>query len=159
AAAAAAAHPRVLARSRSGPLLPSSSPWTLPRSATPFTTAAAFRSKLHRARAIAGGSAQALADAVRWEPKRVYGGEAAGPGGGEKFLNLPNLVSIGRMASGPLIGWMIMNEWYLPAFGTLALSGASDWVRLHPYNISTILTPYVKNLTHHFFSDNSWMVF
>ena len=54
---------------------------------------------------------------------------------------------------------MIMNEWYLPAFGTLALSGASDWVRLHPYNISTILTPYVKNLTHHFFSDNSWMVF
>uniref|UniRef100_N1R3F4 Putative cardiolipin synthetase n=1 Tax=Aegilops tauschii TaxID=37682 RepID=N1R3F4_AEGTA len=58
------------------------------------------------------------------------------------------------MASGPLIGWrseivvnvklafldvltvisnysvsrMIMNEWYLPAFGTLALSGASDWL-------------------------------
>ncbi|KAM3333078.1 hypothetical protein ACQJBY_028284 [Aegilops geniculata] len=128
AAAAAAALPRVLARPRSGPLLPSSSPWTLSRSATPFTTAAAFRSKLHRTRAIAGGGAQALADVVRWEPKRVYGGEAAGPGGGEKFLNLPNLVSIGRMASGPLIGWMIMNEWYLPAFGTLALSGASDWL-------------------------------
>jgi phosphatidylglycerophosphate synthase len=23
---------------------------------------------------------------------------------------------------------MIVNEWYLPAFGTLALSGASDWL-------------------------------
>ncbi|KAI4977660.1 hypothetical protein ZWY2020_014214 [Hordeum vulgare] len=86
------------------PLLPSSSSWTLSRSATPFTTATAFRSKLHRASAIVGGGAQALADAVRWEPKRVYGGEAAGAGEGEKFLNLPNLVSIGRMASGPLIG-------------------------------------------------------
>ncbi|KAE8796383.1 UDP-sugar-dependent glycosyltransferase 52 [Hordeum vulgare] len=50
------------------------------------------------------GNVQALADAVRWDPKQVYGGEAAGAGGGEKFLNLNNLVSIGRMASRPLIG-------------------------------------------------------
>ncbi|KAI4978376.1 hypothetical protein ZWY2020_014930 [Hordeum vulgare] len=39
------------------PLLPSSSSWTLSRSATPFTTAIAFRSKLHRVRAIAAGGA------------------------------------------------------------------------------------------------------
>jgi hypothetical protein len=25
---------------------------------------------------------------------------------------------------------MIVNEWYLPAFATLAVSGASDWVRI-----------------------------
>ncbi|KAI4972893.1 hypothetical protein ZWY2020_005493 [Hordeum vulgare] len=35
------------------------------------------------------------------EPKRSGGGSVVE----EKFLNLPNLVSIGRMASGPLIGW------------------------------------------------------
>jgi hypothetical protein len=28
---------------------------------------------------------------------------------------------------------MIVNEWYLPAFGTLALSGASDWVWIAPF--------------------------
>lgn len=49
-------------------------------------------------------------------------------GGSERFLNAPNLVSIGRMLSGPVIGWMIVNEWYLPAFATLAVSGASDWL-------------------------------
>ncbi|CAL9775461.1 unnamed protein product [Musa acuminata subsp. burmannicoides] len=48
-------------------------------------------------------------------------------GVGEKFLNLPNLVPISRMVSGPLIGWMIVREWYLPAFGALIVSGATDW--------------------------------
>ncbi|KAM0901902.1 hypothetical protein ACQ4PT_019653 [Festuca glaucescens] len=128
-AASAAVRPHVLASSR-GPLFLSPAPWMLSQSPRPFTAAAAFGAKLHRARAIGGGGAQAVADAVRWEPKRVYGSEAAdeGAGRGERFLNLPNLVSLGRMASGPLIGWMIVNGWYLPAFGTLALSGASDWL-------------------------------
>ncbi|CAM0883268.1 unnamed protein product [Alopecurus aequalis] len=127
--AAAAARSHALFSSRE-PLFRSSTPWMLSQFPRPFTAAAAFRANLHRARAVAGGGAQAVADAVRWEPKRVYGSEAAdeGAGGGEKFLNLPNLVSLGRMASGPLIGWMIVNGWYLPAFGTLALSGASDWL-------------------------------
>ncbi|KAJ1698462.1 hypothetical protein LUZ63_006974 [Rhynchospora breviuscula] len=49
-------------------------------------------------------------------------------GTNEKFLNLPNLVSISRMVSGPVIGWMIMNEWYVPAFGALLVSGATDWL-------------------------------
>ncbi|THU68382.1 hypothetical protein C4D60_Mb08t03320 [Musa balbisiana] len=30
------------------------------------------------------------------------------------------------MVSGPLIGWMIVCEWYLPAFGALIVSGATD---------------------------------
>uniref|UniRef100_A0ACD5VUI9 Uncharacterized protein n=1 Tax=Avena sativa TaxID=4498 RepID=A0ACD5VUI9_AVESA len=128
-AAATAVRPHLLVGSPV-PLFLSSAPWMLSQSPRPFIAAAAFRAKPHRARAIAGGGAQAVADAVRWEPKRAYGSEAAdkGAAGGEKFLNLPNLVSLGRMASGPLIGWMIVNGWYLPAFGTLALSGASDWL-------------------------------
>ena len=80
----------------------------LPQYPRPFAAAAAaLRAQLHAARAVAGGGAQAVADAVWWEPKRVYGSEAAdeGAGRGERFLNLPNLVSLGRMASGPLIGW------------------------------------------------------
>ncbi|KAL6614347.1 hypothetical protein ACP70R_036617 [Stipagrostis hirtigluma subsp. patula] len=130
---AAAAHPHVPIRS-GGPLFLSSPPWMLSQSATPLTAAAAaLGAKLRRARALAGGGAQAVADAVRWEHSRISGGEAVEAvrfvaGGGERFLNAPNLVSIARMVSGPVIGWMIVNEWYLPAFATLALSGASDWL-------------------------------
>jgi hypothetical protein len=29
---------------------------------------------------------------------------------------------------------MVVNEWYLPAFGTLAVSGASDWMRIAPFS-------------------------
>ncbi|KAL5226568.1 hypothetical protein ABZP36_014833 [Zizania latifolia] len=125
--------PFAAAAQHQGPLFLSSPPWMLSQSATPLTAAAAaLRAKLRRARALAGGGAQAVADAVRWEPRRISRGEdevaEAVPGGSERFLNLPNLVSIGRMVSGPVIGWMIVNEWYLPAFGSLALSGASDWL-------------------------------
>ncbi|KAI4972163.1 hypothetical protein ZWY2020_003088 [Hordeum vulgare] len=84
----------------SGPLLSSSS-WALSRSHAVHTTALPIEAP--QARAIAGRAS--FWPTQRWEPKRVYGGEAAGAGGGEKFLNLPNLVSIGCMASGPLIGW------------------------------------------------------
>ncbi|KAF8663950.1 hypothetical protein HU200_055295 [Digitaria exilis] len=158
---AGAAHTHVPVRS-GGPLFLSSPPWMLSQSATPLT--AALRDKLRRAQALAGGRAQAVADAVQWDRKRISGGEAeaaasAGTvgGGGERFLNAPNLVSIGRMVSGPVIGCsavsesyhvppcyflfcpvlvlmnsmcirMIVNEWYLPAFATLAVSGASDWL-------------------------------
>jgi cardiolipin synthase len=111
-AAAAAAHAHVPVRS-GGPLFLSSPPWILSQSATPLTAAAAaLRAKLRRAQALAGGRAQAFADAVRWDHRRISGGEAEGAspagivgGGGERFLNAPNLVSIGRMVSGPVIGW------------------------------------------------------
>ncbi|PNT73021.1 hypothetical protein BRADI_2g52187v3 [Brachypodium distachyon] len=77
----AATHPHVLVRS-GGALFLSSAPWMLSQPASPLTTAAAaFRAKLHRACAIAGGGAQAVVEAVRWEPRRVYSSEAAGAGG------------------------------------------------------------------------------
>ncbi|XAR53782.1 hypothetical protein NMG60_11022464 [Bertholletia excelsa] len=46
----------------------------------------------------------------------------------ESFLNLPNLISMSRLVSGPFLGWMILNEMYLPAFMGLAISGATDWL-------------------------------
>ncbi|KAK1378971.1 cardiolipin synthase (CMP-forming), mitochondrial [Heracleum sosnowskyi] len=51
-----------------------------------------------------------------------------GGGGGGGFVNLPNLISMSRLISGPVIGWMILQEMYLPAFGCLAVSGATDWL-------------------------------
>lgn len=46
----------------------------------------------------------------------------------DNFVNLPNFVSFSRLLSGPFLGWMIINEWYLPAFAGLAISGATDWL-------------------------------
>jgi len=53
---------------------------------------------------------------------------------------------------------MIVNEWYLPAFATLAVSGASDWVRIAPLetakSITILLISSVVLLSEH-----SWMAF
>src|SRR6185312_15980984 len=95
----------------------------------PLTAAAAaLRDKLRRAQALAGGRAQAVADAVRWDRRRISGGEAgAAPsagivgGGGGRFLNAPNLVSIGRMVSGPVIGWWVFILCLLSARAVLSL--------------------------------------
>nr|CAD1827974.1 unnamed protein product [Ananas comosus var. bracteatus] len=65
---------------------------------------------------------------IGWRKERSVGGEVGEIRVDEKFLNLPNLVSISRLVSGPVIGWMIINEWYLPAFGALVISGATDWL-------------------------------
>lgn len=46
----------------------------------------------------------------------------------DSYLNLPNFISFCRLLSGPLLGWMIIQEMYLPAFVGLAISGASDWL-------------------------------
>ncbi|CAK9146837.1 unnamed protein product [Ilex paraguariensis] len=46
----------------------------------------------------------------------------------DSFVNLPNLISMSRLLSGPLLGWMITQEMYLPAFVGLAISGATDWL-------------------------------
>ncbi|KAI5022230.1 hypothetical protein ZWY2020_058960 [Hordeum vulgare] len=67
--------------------------------ATPFTTATPSAEAPQGSRHCR--AVRRFWDAVR-EPKRFT--EAKACGGGDKFLNLPNLVSIGRMASGPLIG-------------------------------------------------------
>ncbi|KAM7506241.1 hypothetical protein LguiB_005145 [Lonicera macranthoides] len=46
----------------------------------------------------------------------------------DSFLNFPNLISFTRLLSGPFLGWMIVQEMYLPAFAGLAISGATDWL-------------------------------
>lgn len=43
-------------------------------------------------------------------------------------MNLPNLISMTRLLSGPVLGWMITNEWYSSAMVGLAISGATDWL-------------------------------
>ncbi|XP_072951530.1 CDP-diacylglycerol--glycerol-3-phosphate 3-phosphatidyltransferase 1, chloroplastic [Typha angustifolia] len=111
----------------SGPLFLSSTPWKLSQSATPLYLrgrGAVFPTDLLKARTFPIGLPFGSVKEVR-RRKRSVDGEI---GVDEKFLNLPNLVSISRMMSGPVIGWMIINEWYLPAFGALAISGATDWL-------------------------------
>ncbi|KAF4372516.1 hypothetical protein F8388_027189 [Cannabis sativa] len=44
------------------------------------------------------------------------------------FVNWPNVISMSRLISGPVLGWMIMNEWYSSAMVGLAISGATDWL-------------------------------
>ncbi|PHT35901.1 Cardiolipin synthase (CMP-forming), mitochondrial [Capsicum baccatum] len=46
----------------------------------------------------------------------------------DSFLNLPNLISLSRMISGPFLAWMIIHDMYLPALVGLAVSGATDWL-------------------------------
>lgn len=65
------------------------------------------------------------------------------------FVNLPNAISISRMVAGPLLGWMILNELYFPAFVGLILAGASDWLDgyvARKMKINTVLGSYLDPL-------------
>ncbi|PQQ16024.1 cardiolipin synthase (CMP-forming) mitochondrial [Prunus yedoensis var. nudiflora] len=67
----------------------------------------------------------------------------------DDFVNLPNLISISRMASGPLLGWMIANEWYSSAMVGLAISGATDWLdgyMARRMNINSVVGSYLDPL-------------
>lgn len=44
---------------------------------------------------------------IGWRKERSVGGEVGEIRVDEKFLNLPNLVSISRLVSGPVIGWYV----------------------------------------------------
>ncbi|KAK1436582.1 hypothetical protein QVD17_02364 [Tagetes erecta] len=46
----------------------------------------------------------------------------------KSFANWPNFISMSRLVSGPVLGWMIMHDMYLPAFIGLVVSGATDWL-------------------------------
>ncbi|KAL1196383.1 N6-mAMP deaminase [Cardamine amara subsp. amara] len=46
----------------------------------------------------------------------------------KNFVNVPNLISMARLVSGPALWWMISNKMYTSAFVGLAISGASDWL-------------------------------
>lgn len=98
----------------SGPLFLSSPPWKLLQSATPLYLQGEWArpgvpQNLAQARNRLSLQGRAgFADAIRWVGST--GGlsaveYAAGVGRDEKVLNLPNLISISRMVSGPLIGW------------------------------------------------------
>ncbi|CAA7405612.1 unnamed protein product [Spirodela intermedia] len=144
----------------SGPLFLSSPPWKLSQAATPlylqgeetglrlarkpgFPLRLGFRSS--------GKVRAGLADAVRWV--RPPAGDnvvaAARLASDERVLNLPNVISISRMVSGPVIGWMILSEWYIPAFVGLGISGLTDWLDgyvARKLKINSVLGSYLDPL-------------
>uniref|UniRef100_A0A9I9CRE6 Cardiolipin synthase (CMP-forming), mitochondrial n=1 Tax=Cucumis melo TaxID=3656 RepID=A0A9I9CRE6_CUCME len=121
-----------------GPLFLSFPPWKLSQSATPLYVQGngiilrrveAFNSRLNLLRKtklplrIRFGSvspAPHLLDRLNSEKRNdhwVHG-----------FVNLPNLISLSRLISGPFLGWMISNGRYSSAMVGLAISGATDWL-------------------------------
>ncbi|CAL9763976.1 unnamed protein product [Musa acuminata subsp. burmannicoides] len=123
----------------SGPLFLSSPPWMLSQSATPLYLRgkdAIFPKDLLQVRTFPiplglrslGEVGRGFGDVVNWREKGSVGGAVSEIVIHDKLLNLPNLISISRMVSGPLIGWMILHDMYLPAFGALVVSGATDWL-------------------------------
>ncbi|GAB2298845.1 hypothetical protein Dimus_032923 [Dionaea muscipula] len=118
-----------------GPLFLSSPPWMLSQSATPLhingdailpQKLEALKAKLRFPIRLGFQKAADVNRKIVW----LEGEDATIASGGlaESFLNLPNFISLSRLISGPVLGWMIINEWYLPAFVGLAVSGATDWL-------------------------------
>ncbi|XP_044461669.1 cardiolipin synthase (CMP-forming), mitochondrial isoform X2 [Mangifera indica] len=111
-----------------GPLFLSFPPWKLSQSATPLN--GVF---LRKVQAL---NSELIRDGIKLPSKLRFGSDVLNRAEDEvgrqgllnSFVNLPNLVSMSRLVSGPFIGWMIMNEMYSSAFLTLAISGATDWL-------------------------------
>ncbi|EXB88432.1 Cardiolipin synthase [Morus notabilis] len=120
-----------------GPLFLSCPPWKLSQSATPLYLRGngvvrrriealnlhllhrrtSFPLKLEFVSVSPNLAATDGVDSKRWSVDFV-----------ESFVNLPNMVSMSRLISGPVLGWMIMNERYSAAMVGLAVSGATDWL-------------------------------
>ncbi|KAK9084851.1 hypothetical protein Sjap_025262 [Stephania japonica] len=110
-----------------GPLLLLSPPWQLSQSATPLYLHGEL--VLRKAESLSSGFLQkGLRFGAAKSAKMVDEKKLVKVDVDERFLNLPNLISLGRLVSGPVIGWMIVNEWYLASFMALAVSGATDWL-------------------------------
>ncbi|KAK9089677.1 hypothetical protein Scep_028759 [Stephania cephalantha] len=117
-----------------GPLLLLSPPWQLSQSATPLYSHGEL--VMRKAGSFSSGFLQkglrlgAGKLAKRVDEKELVKGDDDDDDDDddERFLNLPNWISLGRLVSGPVIGWMIVNEWYLASFMALAVSGATDWL-------------------------------
>ncbi|XWS19437.1 hypothetical protein CRYUN_Cryun31cG0015900 [Craigia yunnanensis] len=123
-----------------GPLFLSSPPWKLSQSATPLWGNVVVLRKVQALNLdlIRGGGAKfpvklrfgsvlsdpRISDRVETNKEGTKEREAVL----ESFVNLPNLISMSRLVSGPLLGWMIENEMYGFAFVGLAISGATDWL-------------------------------
>ncbi|XVE51138.1 hypothetical protein DITRI_Ditri02bG0015000 [Diplodiscus trichospermus] len=123
-----------------GPLFLSSPPWKLSQSATPLWGNAAVLRKVQALNLdlIRGGGAKFPVKlrfgSVLSDPRVLDRVETNKEGTKEReavlesLLNLPNFISISRLVSGPLLGWMIVNEMYFSSFVGLAISGATDWL-------------------------------
>ncbi|XP_010267689.1 PREDICTED: cardiolipin synthase (CMP-forming), mitochondrial [Nelumbo nucifera] len=120
-----------------GPLFLSSPPWKLSQSATPLylpgqvVVGKKSLNLIHRSFPIklGFGSVIPLPDLVNGiDQKKLLSGDKIGGNLSEGFFNLPNMISMSRLLSGPFLGWMIINEWHLSAFVGLAISGATDWL-------------------------------
>ncbi|KAJ9136324.1 hypothetical protein P3X46_033415 [Hevea brasiliensis] len=115
-----------------GPLFLSSPPWKLLQSATPLylrgnavvlRKVEALNLNLLRTRISSGLTGQRVLDRVQELKEGVVDDRFF-----ESFVNLPNFISLTRLVSGPLIGWIITNEMYSSAFVGLVLSGSTDWL-------------------------------
>ncbi|XP_062160953.1 cardiolipin synthase (CMP-forming), mitochondrial [Alnus glutinosa] len=105
-----------------GPLFLSFPPWKLSQSATPlYLQCKATAVVLRRALPITLGQADAVLHKVEG-PKEPCDAFL------DSFVNLPNFISMTRLLSGPVLGWMITNKWYSSAMVALAISGATDWL-------------------------------
>uniref|UniRef100_A0A1J3FB88 Cardiolipin synthase, mitochondrial n=1 Tax=Noccaea caerulescens TaxID=107243 RepID=A0A1J3FB88_NOCCA len=125
-----------------GPLFLSSPPWKLLQSATPlhwrgngavFRKVEALNLRLDRIRSRTRfprqlGLQQLVEPKVVTVDRDLTKEEDGSRGIFESFVNVPNLISMARLVSGPVLWWMISNEMYTPAFVGLAVSGASDWL-------------------------------
>lgn len=120
-----------------GPLFLSSTPWKLSQSATPLLVQSDVV-LLPRVDALKLLQNAKVGFPIKLGFRKSEDGRKQSDaqvnelrdGGGfvESFVNLPNFVSFSRLVSGPFLGWVIVNEWYFPAFVGLAVSGASDWL-------------------------------
>jgi cardiolipin synthase len=123
-----------------GPLFLSSPPWKLLQSATPLhwrgngsvlKKVEALNLRLDRIRSRTRFPRQLGLQSVvpniltvdRNDSKEEDGGKLV-----KSFVNVPNMISMARLVSGPVLWWMISNEMYSSAFLGLAVSGASDWL-------------------------------
>ncbi|XP_048332049.2 cardiolipin synthase (CMP-forming), mitochondrial isoform X2 [Ziziphus jujuba] len=118
-----------------GPLFLSFPPWKLSQSATPLNGVVrrkieALNLNLLRKRTEfpLRLKFESVSSSGRIVLDRVDFKESSSDGFVESFVNLPNLISISRLISGPVLGWMITNELYSSAMVGLAISGATDWL-------------------------------
>ncbi|WVZ13257.1 hypothetical protein V8G54_017787 [Vigna mungo] len=114
----------------SGPLFLTRPPWKLSQSATPLylhENAVVFP-KVHPFNLLRYAPPLPLPLPLPLRFPDPVPSVSTNPSLFHSFVNLPNFISFSRLLSGPLLAWMISNEFYTPAFVGLALSGATDWL-------------------------------
>ncbi|XP_078433709.1 cardiolipin synthase [Wolffia australiana] len=129
----------------SGPLFLSFPPWKLLQASTPL-----YLQRENGGLQLTGNGGLAIRLGFR-RPEKVRGGFGGviGVAGDDGILNIPNLISIGRLISGPVLGWMIVSEFYVPAFVGLGVSGLTDWLdgyAARKLGINSVLGSYLDPL-------------